>query len=188
MGHQFWQWYEKGYLDPCNLPSGTISVFVDASKQNSGAGTSWNTAFKTVGEALHVAWQCPDLNYIYVAEGIYTPTKKPYQMGIDKRGTEMMTNDNRDVTFHIRPGIEIYGGFPSGGGIQDYENYSTILSGNLGNGMYAYHVVLLLYNSLWGNVNDITVLEGCLVQDGIADTNNSISVDAKISAAGKVEV
>lgn len=170
---------KKGYLDPCKLPLGTTSVFVDATKQNSGQGTSWNTAFRTFGEALQVAWQCPDLNNIYLAEGTYKPDYKPYQMGNDKRGSELITNDNRDVTFHIRPGLEIYGGFPSGGGLQNYENYPTILSGNLGNGTYAYHVVLLLYNTLWGNINDITVLDGCLVQDGNADTNTSIIIDAK---------
>ena len=57
--------------------------------------------------------------------------------------------------------------------------FSAILSGNLGTGTYAYHVVLLLYNTLWGNINDITVLDGCLVQDGNADTNTSIIIDAK---------
>lgn len=100
-------------------------------------------------------------------------------MGNDKRGSELITNDNRDVTFHIRPGLEIYGGFPSGGGLQNYENYPTILSGNLGNETYAYHVVLLLYNTLWGNVNDITVLDGLIVQEGKADINTNIILDAK---------
>ncbi|OWY24927.1 hypothetical protein C7N43_21670, partial [Sphingobacteriales bacterium UPWRP_1] len=138
-------------------PSGcsATTLFVDASVPASGSGTTWGTAFKTFDEALFTAHTCPNVTTINVAAGLYKPTKKPYNAGL-----EITTADAREVTFHIRDGLAVYGGFPAGGGTRNVAANATILSGDIDNndsnvdgnniaettaniaGSNAYHVVL----------------------------------------------
>lgn len=162
----------------CPLTSGIRKAYVDASIPISGSGVSWSTAYKSMDEGIYISWQCPNLNQIEVAQGTYIPATFPYDMTADKRGTIVSSNDLRDVSFHLRPGIELYGGFPSGGGNRNINIYPTILSGNLGNNNNAYHVGLLDYNSFWGDVNDITILDGFIIQGGVANGTGTVLVNS----------
>jgi fibronectin type 3 domain-containing protein/5-hydroxyisourate hydrolase-like protein (transthyretin family) len=82
-----------------------------------GDGSSWAEAFKDLQDALDVAVSG---DQIWVAAGNYTPTAP---------------NGDRTISFELKNGVEIYGGFPEKG---DWENrdpelYETILSGDLNN-------------------------------------------------------
>ncbi len=96
---------------------------MDSSRTSSGAGGNWSTAFRTLNEALAAVYAgSPSTSYnLYVTKGTYYPTG--VQSGTD-----------RDSSFVIRRGgIRLYGGYPSGGGIQNANLYPTRLSGNIGN-------------------------------------------------------
>ncbi len=99
--------------------AGTI-YFVDQSATNgSQDGASWENGFLHLQDALDVA-QAGD--QIYVAAGVYKPTLRS-EAGVPK--TE---------TFTLIEGVEIYGGFPTGGSNfvdRDWDLHQTILSGDL---------------------------------------------------------
>ncbi|OWY20495.1 T9SS C-terminal target domain-containing protein [Sphingobacteriales bacterium UPWRP_1] len=163
------------------------TLFVDASIAVSGDGTSWATAFKTLDEALLTAHTCPNVTTINITAGVYKPTKKPYNTGL-----EITTADARDVTFHIRNGLALYGGFPNGGGTQNVPANATILSGDIDNndtntdgnniaetttdiqGNNAYHVVLVSATS--GGAGG--TLDGVIVTAGNANGSSTVSVNS----------
>jgi hypothetical protein len=151
---------------------GTTTLYVDQSISSSSYGTSWDTALKTLDEALRKAHNCPNITTINVAAGTYKPNNKPYNAGI-----QITTPNARGVTFHLPNGVALYGGFPNGGGTRDIAANLTILSGDIGMAGNAsdnaYHVVL--------SVNDAatTVLDGFTVSEGNANTASSIIVEAQ---------
>jgi hypothetical protein len=89
------------------------AVFVDAGAAGANHGGSWAGAFTDLQDALHCASGSGE---IWVAEGTYKPTS-----GID-----------RGATFQLQNGTELYGGFPSGGGVRNWALYATTLSGDIG--------------------------------------------------------
>ena len=81
-----------------------------------GAGTSWADPYGQFQDALTNASSGDEIR---VAQGVYTPAEP---------------GGDRTATFQLIGGIEIYGGFPSGGGEwedRDPNIYETILSGDL---------------------------------------------------------
>ena len=97
------------------------SLYVDSSVSSSGAGSSWSTAFKTLGEALETANAAStSTKYIVnVAKGTYYPAGA-------------VSDTTRDSAFCIfRGGVKVYGGFPSGGGTRNVAANRTVLSGNI---------------------------------------------------------
>lgn len=163
--------YEYGEI--CN--AGQI-LYVDASASANGNGTSWATAIQTLPAALNKAWNCPNVTTINVAAGTYKPSLKPF----NNDGTNITTTDARDVTFHIRKGLSLYGGFPAGGGVRNVAANPTILSGDIGivndNIDNAYHVVLTsLPNPL-----STTLLDGFTVSQGNANGIDNISLNGQI--------
>ncbi len=154
------------------IPDVGTTLFVDAAISSSGDGYSWATAFKTLDEALTLAHCSAVFNTINVATGTYKPTKYPYNSGV-----EMTTADVRDVTFHLRDGVALYGGFPNGGGTRNITANPTILSGDFigddtitGSGATisinnasenAYHVVLSVSDAT------TTILDGFTVRGGL---------------------
>ena len=163
----------------------STTLYVDASVANTGNGETWASAFKTLDEALYVAWNCPDVNRINVATGAYIPSRKPYNTD----GSEMTTTDNRDKTFHLRNGVAMYGGYPAGGSAtQDVAANPTILSGDFngndvvtgsgstlsitGNTENALHVVLSISDDA------TTILDGFMVSGGNANGSGSITVES----------
>ncbi len=165
--------YEGGILI---CPSST-DLYVDANILNGNDGTTWAKAYKNLEDALHVAWKCPNIQKIYVASGTYKPTRKLYQMSSNRKGLEVITTDPRDVTFHVRPGLEIQGGYPTGGGIQNIPLNPTILSGDIGvagNTDNAYHVVFADSVYHWGTTNIATKINGFTISDGNANGTSNI--------------
>lgn len=126
------------------------TVFVDSSVAVSGDGSSWTNAYKTIKEAFTY---CPNLKTIYVAKGTYFPTD----------GT------NRDSAFVLpmNGGIQIFGGYPSGGGKRDVTQYPTILSGDIGNrndtSDNSHHIIVL---SGINNTADSTIIDGFTIMNG----------------------
>jgi hypothetical protein len=173
--------YKATFTVTC--PSAT-TLYVDQSVAVSGNGVSWATAFKSLDEALFTAWNCPAVNTINVAQGTYIPTLKPYTT----LGANIVTAEPRDVTFHLRNGVAMYGGFPTGGGVRNITANPTILSGDFngddvitgtgstlsitGNSENAFHVVISISD------NSTTRLDGFTITGGNANLFGSISVES----------
>ncbi|MCZ2392695.1 MAG: right-handed parallel beta-helix repeat-containing protein [Chitinophagales bacterium] len=126
----------------------TAILYVDSSKSISGDGASWNTAFKTLAEAI-TRQSCSNIKEIHVAKGTYYPTGE-------------QVNFNRDSTFLITRGdIKILGGYPSGGGTRNPSTYPTILSGDIGGSNNildnSYHLMTI---SGIGNTEDSIIIDG----------------------------
>jgi hypothetical protein len=102
-------------------PLFAATIYVDASRpDDSGDGLSWATARKYLQTALTAA-QAGD--QIWVAQGTYKPTTNPAA---------------QNVSFAMKEGVAIYGGFTSGqmnlsDRNSDPETNNTILSGDIDN-------------------------------------------------------
>jgi predicted outer membrane repeat protein len=98
---------------------------------------------------------------IHVARGTYYPT-----------GTQ--SSSNRDSSFFIgRGGIQVLGGYPSGGGTRDAASNPTILSGNIGSTSSStdnsYHIMVCAGISATA---DTTVVEGLRFTAGNANNTS----------------
>ncbi len=124
-------------------------VYVKAGSNN-GNGKSWDSAFSNLQEAIDYTFS-NDGGEIWVAAGTYKPT----------------SNTSRNISFTMKSGVAIYGGFSGHEQSKTERNYKlnkTILSGNIGNKNRSddnsYHVIL-------GSVNSI--IDGFTIADGYAD-------------------
>jgi len=117
-------------------------IYVNAAAAAGGNGSSWNTAYTSLQDALDEAEAGDE---IWVAAGIYTP-------GV-----------NAEDSFNIPPSVAVYGGFAGDEMKRDdrrWETHFTVLSGDIGgddnvdgrgvvtdtaniNNDNAYHVVML---------------------------------------------
>ncbi|WP_192348707.1 MBG domain-containing protein [Algoriphagus sp. Y33] len=105
------------------VPDANNILYVDQSVDGGlSNGNSWENAYATLQQALaytEVNWLGQDeVLKIYVAEGTYFPTE----------------DTDETKTFQLFNNVEIYGGFPSGGGTFDSRNWKenqTILSGDI---------------------------------------------------------
>jgi hypothetical protein len=158
--------------------NGTIA-YVDSTATIGNTGESWANAYRSLGHALRAANTCPTISLIYVAKGTYSPTHNPFTMNSSKVGIEISSTNILDRTFHIRSGLEVIGGYPSGGGTYNPTLNKTILTGTgIGTATdTAYHVVFMDYHSNWGNANDTNKLIGCHIINGSAKGSGSITVN-----------
>ncbi len=104
------------------MPLAGQTIYVDAAAPSGGDGSSWAGAFRFLQNAL---WTADPCDRIWIAEGLYQPDRS----AADPCGTGW-----RDATFQLVDGVEIYGGFPAGGGDWDSRDpciYETVLSGDL---------------------------------------------------------
>lgn len=133
-------------------------MYVDASVATSGDGKTWSSAFKTLSEALaHVV---PSRRIIYVAAGTYTPPGSG---------------------FEVVQRVEIYGGFPAGGGAfssRDAAANRVILSGEIGdlNSVADNAAVIMVVSGLNSPIGMDTILDGLTLERGkvgISITNNA---------------
>lgn len=143
--------------------------YVNAAISAGGNGTSWEQAFKTLQEAIDVAFVSDE---VWVAKGTYYPTK-------DRWGSNV-PSDARTKTFFIDKEIRILGGFAGNETVWNSQNIAanpTILSGDLGtlnsNTDNAYNV-LYFYQTLSNYFTAETpkvyaALLGFTVKDGNAD-------------------
>ena len=136
-------------------------------------GLSWPTAFLTIEDAFDAA-EFPG-DEIWVRYETYVPQRE-YVPGPDPR----------TKTFLLKDEVAVYGGFlgtaDPGGGESDVSERNvylneTILSGDLGEGLYAYHVVTSQADGFG------TRLDGFTVKDGRAD-DNGVYKGAGLYASG----
>ncbi len=131
-------------------------LHVDASNGSPGDGTSWATAFTTLQDALAVAIGDQQ---ILVATGTYHP---------DEGGAAV--DGDRAASFVLLNGIEILGGYPSGGGIRNLATSPTILSGDIDQNDTVVPAGDNSYSVVRGQDLDATaVLDGFIITGGLAD-------------------
>jgi predicted outer membrane repeat protein len=144
-------------------------IYVDISQSDdTGDGSSWSTAKKYLRSGLAIAVSSDD---IYVAQGTYYP---------DEGGSA--TDNDPLSTFQLKSGVDIYGGYQTGGPSRDVSTYVTILSGDLDqsstkNANDAYHVVTGANSA---TIDGVTISDGYangggLASDGAGMYNNSNS-------------
>lgn len=132
----------------------------------SGNGSNWANASGDLQSIIEIA-EAGD--QIWVAAGTYKPSSLPGATG---------TLTGRDVSFVLKSGVEIYGGF-SGTETQlsdrDVVNNLSILSGDIGvlndSTDNAYHVVMSVKNS------SETLLDGFTITGGNANASGSVSIE-----------
>jgi hypothetical protein len=136
-----------------NCCPATNILYVNDDAAGNNNGTSWTDAFNDLQDALALAGNCPNVTEIWVAEGTYKPTN----------GT------NRNISFSMKSGVAIYGGFPNAGnpGLNDrnWESNVTTLSGDIGalgdNSDNTYHVI-----SNNNGLDNTAILHGFTVSGG----------------------
>ena len=132
-----------GYIAPSE-------IYVDHTATGLNDGSSWANAYTDLQDGLSAASSGA---LIYVAEGTYYPT----------------TTTTRTISFAIPSGVEVYGGYPSGGGTRDRSTSETILSGDIGTGGdvsdNSRHIVT------FSHVNDQTILDGFTITKGNASAD-----------------
>jgi hypothetical protein len=160
-------------------PNSFNTIYVDSSITQSFNGSSWALAFKTLPEAIAASWRDTVVNKILIAKGTYLPTQKAYTHQSNGTGNQMTTSSNRDVTFHLRNGIELYGGYASGGGTRNFITNKTILDGNItgtfSNG--AIHTVFIDSNTNWAFANDSIIIDGIDIANGNGFNAGSVSIN-----------
>lgn len=137
-------------------------IYVDANATGANNGSSWTDAYTELYSATAIAGYGAQ---IWVANGTYSPTS----------GT------NRDISFQIANGVELYGGFAGGETSLSQRNWNanlTILSGDIGaSGIptdNSYNIVEYLNSSITGK------LDGFFIQDGYADGSYQVNGAAVI--------
>lgn len=106
------------------IAQGQSTWYVDDDAPLGGDGTSWDTAYKYLQDALAVAAVGDE---IHVAGGLYKPD-------LDEAG--IVTPGERDETFQLISGVGLYSGYaglanPGDPDERDIAMYETLLSGDL---------------------------------------------------------
>ncbi|MCG2784934.1 MAG: hypothetical protein L6461_07490 [Anaerolineae bacterium] len=118
--------------------------YVNINAAGSNNGTSWTNAYTDLQSALSDT--CTE---IWVAEGTYTPH-----------------TSNRDVSFELKNGVALYGGFTGIEPNLEERNWtinSTILSGDIDSGENSYHVITS------SGVGSSAILDGFTITAGQAN-------------------
>jgi predicted outer membrane repeat protein len=123
-------------------------VFVNAEASPGGDGITWESAFADLQEALDAAADIAGEVQIWVAAGAYTPD----------RGTA-----DPEATFELRDNLALLGGFAGDEDDPDQRDpftHRTVLSGDLGAGQYAQHIVTA------DGPSDTAILDGFEISGG----------------------
>ncbi|MCD6063662.1 MAG: type sorting protein, partial [Flavipsychrobacter sp.] len=151
---------------------GTTTLYVDSSNTASGCGaidgSSWQKAFPDLNTAIEIAQTNLQINKILVAKGTYHPTNFSYDVKNSGKGCQIQSNANTNKTFDVRAGVDLLGGYPSGGAATASPAiYRTILDGAKAGGVTTdtATVVVRMYNPL--NNPDTTKLAGFTVRHAV---------------------
>lgn len=158
---------KNGLLTGCflfaTLSAQAVTLYVKANASGANNGNDWENAFTNLQSALTLANANPNITEIWVAAGTYKPTAAV--SGIGGPGIAA-----REVTFQLREGIKVYGGFNGTEMLRSERNpaaHLTTLSGDVGTvndaSDNAYHVVYVT------NVTNATVLDGFTIVAGNAN-------------------
>lgn len=128
-------------------------VFVDVDAPPGGDGESWETAYADLQDALDRATNEPAVEEVWIAEGEYRPD----------RGS-----GDPALSFVVRPGLDLYGGFAGNEVIREQRDPAThvsTLSGAIdpGQGIYTLRVVVIPEGA-----GPDTRLDGCVLSQGRA--------------------
>ncbi len=136
--------------------------YVNINRPNdSGDGLSWNTAHKYLQTALAAA-QSGD--QIWVAQGTYKPTT---------------STTDRTISFVMKEGVKIYGGFTSGQtslGARSTNAALTILSGDINNDNAPTGNSFNVVRNDNNNLTSAAVLDGFTITGGNADGFGSLGI------------
>jgi|GEM_PF-1853929 len=142
---------------PCTF-SARLYVDADASGQNTGF--SWTDAFPNFQDAIDLARACGNIAEIWVAQGVYLPTRDTTSTQFGRHNTFYLPLEN----------LHIYGGFSPGDSLlaqRDWTNQPSILSGDIGTPNdstdNAYHVLFI------DRVDSSTVIDGLHIMHGNAN-------------------
>jgi predicted outer membrane repeat protein len=164
-------------IDSSYKCEGVNVLYVDSSFSGVGDGESWTSPLSSLSLALRFAHECTDIDSILVAKGTYTPDYYYYVRDSSEVGTMVSSNDEKSKTFHVRPGLSVLGGYPTGGGVRDPDIHKTILSGQLATGDSVYHVVYMYIEPSsdlnWTSSNDSAKLDGVTVQRGRINSSDN---------------
>ena len=159
----------------CSIDAKIYYVKTDGNDSN--IGLSWKNPFKTIQKALDIAKSSDEVR---IAEGLYHPTYD-YGLNIGERGKH----------FRLKSGVAIYGGFSkTSNSLIEIRNpliYKTIICGDLKEDDYwneqtqswenrndnCYH---LFYQPSNEDFNQNTILDGFIIQNGIANDADSIHI------------
>ncbi|NGM63090.1 gliding motility-associated C-terminal domain-containing protein [Sphingobacterium sp. SGG-5] len=142
---------QEGNTVPIIVPNNN-TVYVKQSSTGTGMGNSWDNAVPELRDAL--SWTKDNWDVaangslqIWVAEGIYKPTSDP---------------SDRDATFQLANGVEIYGGFAGTETTltqRDWQTNATILSGDIDNNDTGVDGVITNRDQIEGE-NSYTIVNG----------------------------
>lgn len=143
-------------LSRADAARGGTTIYVDASAPPLGDGSSWTSAFTDLQQALVIA---TDGTEVRIAGGLYRTTS----------GT------NQASTFAPAPGVTLLGGFAGFGApdpdLRDPALHPVTLSGTLVGTPVTNALHVVTVGSTPGA--SPVVLDGCIVQGGLADGNPS---------------
>jgi predicted outer membrane repeat protein len=126
------------------------TIYVDESATGANDGTSWEDAYVHLQDALDKAKNKPSRTFeVRVAEGTYFPDEDKDGDHADGDATESFTIAENNV--------QMFGGYPPGGGTRDPAAHPTVLSGDI-------------------DQDDVTDADGVTRTPGDIDGSNSMNV------------
>ncbi|HKO82054.1 MAG TPA: MopE-related protein, partial [Chitinophagaceae bacterium] len=137
-------------------------LYVKWNAAGANNGSSWASAFTKLQDALAAAGSCANVVEIWVAEGNYYPDE-----------TTFANSNDRLISFYLKTGLAIYGGFAGTETALNQRNWTThitILSGEIqqdsDNSNNSYHIVRST------GLLSTAVLDGFTISDGNANGGN----------------
>jgi len=130
--------------------------YVDKDAVGAETGDSWTDAHTELRDALRVVQSGDE---VWIAEGTYRPTEC----------TEC-TLDQRNTAFEYPDAVALYGGFrgtETQRGQRDWEQFESILSGDIGNPGDSLDNSLQVIRLV--DVDTFTILDGLVIEEGNAD-------------------
>lgn len=139
--------------------------YVKPTASGTGNGSSWANASASLQAMLNASSSGDD---VWVAAGTYYPTE-------DKNGNSNPT-DPRTKTFHLKSGVNIYGGFAGNEttlSARSITTNSTILSGDIGTlnlkSDNSYNVVYIYVS---GSNTTGCIIDGFVIEEGNSNTSS----------------
>ena len=144
------------------------TVYVEAF--GNGNGSSWSNA-TSLQSALQSASSGTE---IWVKEGVYNPVT-----------CSSCTQQEREISFEIPSGVQVYGGFDGTETVLNQRNITTnitVLSGDIdGDGTGANNSNTVVF---FRNVSNQTIIDGFNIRDGRADFNDAGDVSKRRRGGG----